>query len=187
MGINQPNPLALQVAKLTSELESLKRVVENFARNGEVTDVDPKKQLARISLGKGPDGKEQKSPWRPYGQIAGKLKVHWTPTKGQNLTMISIGGDFNQGFFMPLTWSDDFKSPSEEEAPVVEYGDVRLELSDDSITATIGGVTWTFSSAGFKQEGGAMGHDGKDIGKTHKHIEVMPGPSTTGIPTPGGP
>ena len=32
-----------------------------------------------------------------------------------------------------------------------------------------------------------MGHNGQDIGSTHKHPDVMPGPAKTGTPVETGP
>jgi ABC-type glutathione transport system ATPase component len=40
---------------------------------------------------------------------------------------------------------------------------------------------------GVERAGGGVGHNGQDIGSTHRHPEVMPGPATTGTPIANGP
>jgi hypothetical protein len=49
---------------------------------------------------------------------------------------------------------------------------------------TAGGVEWEFTGEGFKQTGGKMSHDNKNVGATHKHTDVMAGPAQTGFPIP---
>jgi hypothetical protein len=52
----------------------------------------------------------------------------------------------------------------------------------ESVTLTAGGVTLKVSSAGVEITGGQVKHDGKDIGKTHKHSGVQAGAAQTGVP-----
>jgi phage baseplate assembly protein V len=74
-----------------------------------------------------------KSPWVPYGQIAGKYKQHRPPTVGQQLWMMSPDGEFRQAMVLPMTWSDDNKSPSEKgDEHVTTFGDkYRLREKED--------------------------------------------------------
>ena len=182
------SPLARELASLRRRIADLERRQENSARHGAVTDVDAEKQLVRLAIGKGPDGTVQKSAWIPYGQFAGALKVHTPPTVGQNMSMFAPGGSIEQAVALPFTWNDDNESPSDkEDENVITYGDVRLTLKEDHIRIEISGVVWKLSGEGFAQAGGGMGHDGQDVGKTHRHPEVMPGPAETGTPVADGP
>ncbi|MCV9907181.1 phage baseplate assembly protein [Brucella sp. HL-2] len=51
-----------------------------------------------------------------------------------------------------------------------------------SVTFTVSGVTVTISAGGVDIEGGTITHDGVVIDKTHIHIDVEPGSSTSGPP-----
>lgn len=51
-----------------------------------------------------------------------------------------------------------------------------------SVTFTVGGVKVTISAIGVDIEGGTITHDGVVIDKTHIHIDVEPGSSTSGPP-----
>lgn len=55
-------------------------------------------------------------------------------------------------------------------------------IKDDEITLTVGGVTLKVSSSGVDITGGTVKHDGKDIGKTHKHTGVTAGGGISGPP-----
>jgi hypothetical protein len=80
-------------------------------------------------------------------------------------------------------------------------GDSMISVRDNAITTNVGdnstfiqeagslkisagGVEWLFNGEGFKQTGGKMAHDGKNVGATHKHTDVMAGPAQTGLPIP---
>jgi len=151
---------------------------------GKVTDVDPAKKLARIELGKNSDGEVVKSPWQPYSQVAGALKIHSAPSVGQVMSIQSSTGDLEQGALVPFHWSDDNPSPSESgDEHVLTLGDVRVTLTGGGIFFTVGGVTYEFTGGGFVQTGGKQEHDGKNVGSDHKHIEVTPGGGISGVPT----
>ncbi len=208
---------------------------ERMFRKGKVTDVDAKKQLYRQVVGTDPDGQDVKSPWIPYGQIAGALKIHSPPTVGQQMMLVSPDGDFPQAFGLPYTWSDDNPSPSDKgDNHVITFagsngktrysmaltttgiahqfhdsdGKVRsvvsqsadtighvfkdgdgAEKSSVTLTATsvktkVGDVAHELTKDGQKNTGGKMSHDGKDIGKTHKHGGIEPGAAQTDVPEP---
>ena len=69
-------------------------------------------------------------------------------------------------------------------------GNFKGEVGGD-FDMTVGGhVEWKTGgkhhtdTPNFHVTGDAMGHNSKDVGDTHRHTEVMSGPSTTGLPTP---
>ncbi|MBI1649874.1 phage baseplate assembly protein V [Hyphomicrobium sulfonivorans] len=168
--------LALRVAELE------RRQANNF-RHGTVEEVDAKKQLMRMRLGEGEDGQPFLGPWVPYAQIAGALKVHTPPSKGQQMTMISPTGDMRQAIALPMTWSDQNKSPSDkEDEHVLTFGDVRIEIKEKGLKLTVGDHSIEVTGEGTTYSNGKIEHDGHLIDKTHVHTEVMPGPALTGPP-----
>jgi phage baseplate assembly protein gpV len=146
---------------------------------GKVTDVDAAKKLARIEIGKNSDGDVIKSPWLPYSQTAGALKVHSPPSVGQTMTIRGSTGDIEQGALEPFHWSDDNQSPSDsEDERVLTFGSVRAALTADGIH-----ITGKFRVTGDVDfDGGHVTSNGKKIDDTHKHINVEPGLGVSGIP-----
>lgn len=125
-------------AELLMRVAEMERKMDNTVRHGKVTDVDTKKQLARIEIGER-DGKPLKSAWIPYAQLAGDYKSHRPPTKGQQLTMFAPNGEVRQAVLMPFTWSDNNKSPSEkEDEHVATYGKMKLREKAEQWTLSMG-------------------------------------------------
>jgi phage baseplate assembly protein V len=149
-----------EVALLAARVAELERRVASMIRHGTVEEVDAKKHRVRLRIGEDGQGQPFLGPWVPYAQIAGALKVHTPPSKGQQLTLFSPGGDFRQALALPLTWSDENKSPSEKgDEHILTFADVKIEVRDgqtkltvgdavidtkkDSITVTLGGNGFT--------------------------------------------
>lgn len=130
-----------QIVALMRDVADLRRRVDSMVRHGKVEKVDAKKQRVRLRVG-GTDKEPQLSPWVPYGQIAGALKVHTPPSEGQQMTLLSPTGDFRQAVAMPLTWSDDNKAPSDNpDEHVVTFENVTVVIKKDSLKATVGGAS----------------------------------------------
>ena len=120
--------------------------MDKTVRHGKVTDVDTKKQLARIEIGN-KDGVSLKSPWVPYAQVAGtdgqgagqgEYKFHNPPTVGQQMTLFSPNGEFRQATILPFTWHDKAVSPSQaNDEHVITYGKMKIEHKKDLLRSTV--------------------------------------------------
>ncbi|MCA1776047.1 MAG: phage baseplate assembly protein V [Loktanella sp.] len=134
--------VAKAIAELASRVADLERRVAGTMRHGRVAEVDPKRGRVRLDLGEGTGGETLLSPWVPYGQTAGALKAHVPPSVGQQLSLLAPAGDWQQAVAVPLTFSDQEPSPSEDGAEnVITYGNVRLTLRDDLVRIVVGGST----------------------------------------------
>jgi phage baseplate assembly protein V len=69
-------------------------------------------------------------------------------------------------------------------APIfdVDAGGTLMTLDASGVKIEVGGVTVKVTADGVAITGGTVTHDGKDIGKTHKHTGVTPGGALTGVP-----
>jgi hypothetical protein len=192
-----------ELLDLYHRVASLERRLAGMVKHGKVAEVNASEGWVRLDLGEGDAGR-LKSPKIPYAQFAGALKVHTPPSEGQQMTWLAPGGDSRQSFALPLTWSEQNESPSDAgDENVLTYGNVRATIKDDLVKIEIGGLTleltgnhmrlsvggavWKLSGAGYAQAGGGMGHDGQDVGSTHRHPDVEPGPAQTGTPVASGP
>lgn len=188
-----------ELVELASRVAELERRFSGTMRHGTVEEVDAAWQLVRLNFGRDVDGKPFLSPWVPYAQIAGALKVHTPPSKGQQFTLLSPTGDWQQAVALPMTWSDQNKSPSYNgDENVLTYGNVRATIKDDLMQVHVGGTEFEITSShvkitvagvcvevtdsGVAITGGKVSHDGKNIGSTHIHGGVVPGGGLTDVP-----
>ena len=129
------------LAKLTRRIDELEQRLDQSVRHGTVSDVDASKQQIRMRIG-GTDAEPLKSPWVPYGQIAGAMKIHSMPSVGQTMTLYSPTGDLRQGIAMPGSWSDANPSPSDKPGDhVLIFENVRVELRKDQLLLKVGDVS----------------------------------------------
>ena len=176
-----------ELLELYTRGSRIEQRLAGMVKPGRVAEVNPDEAWVRLDLGEGDNG-PLLSPKIPYAQFAGALKVHTPPTEGQQMTWLAPGGDSQQSFAVPLTWSDRNEAPSKSgDENVITYGDVRITLDASSVLIEVGGFALRVSAAGLAMEGGGVGHNGQDIGSTHKHPDVMPGPALTGTPVASGP
>lgn len=171
------------LAEIAGRLAELERRVAGAARHGVVHEVDPAAGTVRLRLGDGPDGQHFLSPAIPYAQTMGAIKAHIPPSVGQTMTLIAPGGDWQQGIAVGMSASDANPSPSGAgDQNVITFGAVTIRLTSDGLTVSAGGTTVTINGSGLSVDGGEVKHNGTDIGDTHRHGGVKPGPSPTDVP-----
>lgn len=174
-----------ELSELAARVADLERRMAGTMRHGKVEEVDTKKQLVRLNFGKDVEGKPFLSPWVPYAQVAGAMKIHTPPSKGQQMTLMAPNGDWAQAVSVPMHWSNANKSPSDKgDEHVTTFGDTTITHKGGSIEWKIGGVTVTFSGSGVTIKGGRVEHDDRNIGSDHVHDEVVKGGALTGKPQP---
>lgn len=123
-----------ELVELASRVAEMERRFSGMMRHGTVAEVDTKNHRVRLDFGKDDAGGKFLSPWVPYAQIAGALKVHTPPTVGQQYTSLSPNGDWRQAVALPMTWSDQNASPSQNgDENVLTYGAVTIRIVDDEV------------------------------------------------------
>lgn len=179
-----------ELVELASRLTEIERRMAGMMRHGTVAEVDPATQRVRLDFGPahGSEGRFL-SPWVPYAQFSGALRVHTPPTVGQQFTAMSPTGDFRQAVAVPLTHHNGNPSPSGAgDQNVVTYGNVTMTLADDLVRSevgglkfeltsaaaeiTVGGVALKVSGASVEITGGMVRHNGTNIGDTHTHTDT---------------
>lgn len=138
-----------ELVEIAARVAELERRIAGVMRHGVVAEVDPEKQRVRLDFGPSHGGEGKfLSPWVPYAQFSGALKVHTPPTVGQQLTAMSPTGDFRQAVAIPLTHSDQNPSPSGAgDQNVVTYGNVTMTVADDLVEVRVGGALLKITSA----------------------------------------
>lgn len=143
---------------LVQDVSELKRRTAASNWRGKVKEVDAAKGVARLVMGQDEDGNDVLSPWLPYAQTAGALKIHSPPSVGQQMEVSTSGGDMEQGTLRPLHWSNENTSPSAKgDEHVATLGAFKAEVRGQELVITVpkikfvcGGSTFELTGAGLK-------------------------------------
>ena len=138
-----------EIVELVARVTDLERRVAGVMRHGTVAEVDSGRQRMRLDFGPTHGGQGRfLSPWLPYAQFSGALRVHTPPTVGQQFTVMSPTGDFQQAVAVPLTHHAGNPSPSTAgDENVITYGNVRMTLADDLAHVDVGGSILKMTAA----------------------------------------
>lgn len=135
-----------------NSLQEIARAIRNLIRTGIVTDVDPVEGLCRVQTG------GMQTTWLNWLTCrAGRSRVWWAPSVGEQVLLLAIGGELDTAFVLPGIFSDDYPVPSASpdaihvafpDGAVIEYepeiGALTVSgiktadvTASDSITATV--------------------------------------------------
>ncbi|WPZ23109.1 phage baseplate assembly protein V [Sulfitobacter faviae] len=166
-------------------IAELERRLRSQSRIGVVTEVDAGNGTARVKL---QDGDQPfLTGWIPWVEpSAGANKTHNPPSVGQQVQIASESGDLHDAVIQGSLNSDANGRPSGagDEYVMLSVGAAKITVTGGgtAIVFSVGGYSLTLSSGGATNSGGALTHDGKDIGKTHTHGGVLSGPADTQPP-----
>lgn len=164
-------------------IAELERRQDGTIKRGRVVEVDPENARVRLRLNEEDAAEPFLSPWIPYAQIAGALKVHTPPSVDQQMTIFSETGDLQQGLAVPMTWSEKNEAPSKKgDEHVVTFGDFKAVLKEKELTVSVGDISVRIHEGGVAFKNGRVEHDSRNIGKDHIHGGIEPGPSNTDVP-----
>ncbi|EOI5752863.1 phage baseplate assembly protein V [Enterobacter hormaechei] len=187
-------------------LAELYRLLLNLVRTGVVIEVDAENWQCRVQTG------ELQTTWLNWLTMrAGRSRTWWRPSVGEQVVLLSIGGDLTTAFVLPAIYSNDNPPPSvSEDAQVTTFPDggwieyepetgryllkagakIVLE-APESIQVKTGEFVVEAARTRINSEvvingevtqsGGAMSSNGVVV-HTHTHSGVQSGGSLTGGP-----
>lgn len=162
-------------------LEELERRLANIAREGRVTQVDAKKGV-KLSIDDPEGGAPVETPWIRPVDDDGVLKG-WNPRRvGQWMKVISPNGEIGAASVaIPHSHNESGGgAPSQDLAePMLKVGQSELRLANGVLT--LRGARLLIE-APVEIRGASLTHNGTNVGDTHVHGDVMPGPADTGLP-----
>jgi phage baseplate assembly protein V len=142
--------------KTQATLTELQRLLRNMIRVGVVTHVNTADVLCRVQTG------EMTTGWLNWlTRRAGRSRDWWAPSIGEQVLILSIGGELDTAFVLPGIYSDDNPAPSASadayhvsfpDGAIIEYEPATGALTvsgiktaditaSESITATVPLVT----------------------------------------------
>ena len=191
---------------MNTQLTEIMRLITNLIRTGTVSEVDPVNWLCRVKTG------DIETNWINWLTTrAGNTRTWWKPSVGEQVVLLSLGGNLETAFALPAIYSDAFPPPdySENGATTVfqdggwfqyepETGQllikniksVRIEAADgiQLITEQFGVDadqtrinSETVMNGAVTQGGGGMSSNGVVV-HTHKHGGVKSGTDMSGGP-----
>lgn len=166
--------------------------MNNIVRTGRVEAVNPSLARCRIRTG------ELLTDWLPWLTLAaggGNQARHWrVPAINEECLLLAPGGDLAQAIAIPGLFCEDM--PQNAGAEDVERHD--FSVSDyweynrtestlvfniaSSIVLQVGESSITITPDSIALKSPELTHNGVNVGYTHKHGEVMPGPAKSGGP-----
>ncbi|EOU9154490.1 phage baseplate assembly protein V [Escherichia coli] len=95
------------------------RLITNLIRTGVVTEVDRENWLCRVKTG------ELETNWISWLTLrAGNARTWWRPSEGEQVVLLSLGGNLETAFALPAIYSNQFAPPSTSaDACVTEHPD----------------------------------------------------------------
>jgi phage baseplate assembly protein V len=126
-----------------------------------VDEIDHKKARVRIKIGK------ITTNWIPWLTTAGAVKLWNPPVVGEQVCVVSQGGDLSLAVAIPSIFQSKFAAPSEDENVVkLELSDkssIEFNKSDDKIAVKIEDSEIIFAKNNIKTNiGGAQAEISKD-------------------------
>ncbi|WP_241602740.1 phage baseplate assembly protein V [Rosenbergiella nectarea] len=191
---------------MNAQINELLRLISNLIRTGVISEVDPDNWLCRVKVG------ELETNWINWLTFrAGKTRSWWCPSVGEQVVLLSLGGNLDTAFALPAIYSNQFPPPGDSlTAEVIEYEDGAL-FSYDPATGQFrvtgiksllveASVSATYKTPQFNVEaeqtlinsdvvingavtqgGGAMSSNGVIVDK-HQHSAVKFGGDISGDP-----
>ncbi|SON55816.1 Phage P2 baseplate assembly protein gpV [Hartmannibacter diazotrophicus] len=174
---------------VATELRRLRRLAAVTDRRialanlpGKVAAIDAENRLARLVIDTDEDGNPVLGPWATWEEPGvGVLAMH-TPLKvGQQAAYSSPSGTLGAGSSIrPRAHDDDNPAPSTSADTVtfqvgaswITLNDGEVQISGDTIRL-IGNV---------EVHGASLTHNGKNVGDSHAHSNVVNGPAISGPP-----
>lgn len=191
---------------MNEKLTEIMRLITNLIRTGTVSEVDPVNWLCRVKTG------DIETNWINWLTTrAGNTRTWWKPTVGEQVVLLSLGGNLETAFALPAIYSDAFPPPDySENGATTEFQDggwfqyepetgqllikniksVRIEAADgiQLITEQFGVDadqtrinSETVMNGAVTQSGGGMSSNGVVV-HTHQHGGVKSGSDMSGGP-----
>ncbi|SUF99672.1 phage baseplate assembly protein V [Salmonella enterica subsp. enterica serovar Hartford] len=104
---------------MNAQLTEIMRLITNLIRTGVVTEVDRENWLCRVKTG------DLETNWINWLTLrAGNARTWWRPSEGEQVVLLSLGGNLETAFVLPAIYSNQFAPPSDSvDGCVTEYPD----------------------------------------------------------------
>ena len=133
-GLARRHPLPMNTL---NSIQDIARAIRNLIRTGIVIAVNPDEGLCRVQTG------GMQTTWLNWLTCrAGRSRVWWAPSVGEQVLILAIGGELDTAFVLPGIFSDDHPAPSASpDAFHVSFPDgAVIEYEPESGALTVSGI-----------------------------------------------
>ncbi|WP_092519200.1 phage baseplate assembly protein V [Xenorhabdus japonica] len=104
---------------MNTQLTEIMRLLRNIIRIGVVSEVDTTRGMCRVATG------DLKTDWIQWlTSRAGNSRTWWAPSAGEQVLLLSIGGELTTAFVLPAIFSNGRPAPSiSPQATHIEFPD----------------------------------------------------------------
>lgn len=123
--------------KTQATLSEIQRLLRNLIRVGVVTHVNTKDALCRVQTG------DMTTDWLNWlTRRAGRSRDWWAPSIGEQVLVLSIGGELDTAFVLPGIYSNDNPAPSASaDALHISFPDgAVIEYEPENGALTVSGI-----------------------------------------------
>ncbi|MBN3265422.1 phage baseplate assembly protein V [Pectobacterium brasiliense] len=123
--------------KTQATLTEIQRLLRNMIRVGVVTHVNTADALCRVQTG------DMTTGWLNWlTRRAGRSRDWWAPSIGEQVLILSIGGELDTAFVLPGIYSDDNPAPSASaDALHIDFPDgAVIEYEPETGALTVSGI-----------------------------------------------
>ena len=123
--------------KTQATLSEIQRLLRNLIRVGVVTNVNTKDALCRVQTG------DMTTDWLNWlTRRAGRSRDWWAPSIGEQVLILSIGGELDTAFVLPGIYSDENPAPSASaDALHISFPDgAVIEYEPENGALTVSGI-----------------------------------------------
>lgn len=120
-----------------SDIQDIGRVLRNMIRVGLIVDTNTETGQCRVQTG------GMQTTWLNWLTCrAGRSRVWWAPSVGEQVLLLAIGGELDTAFVLPGIFSDDNPAPSASpDALHVSFPDgAVIEYEPESGALTVSGI-----------------------------------------------
>lgn len=180
--------------------EGLAALIANLIRVGEVTSVNTEALTARVRFQDRDDIESFDLHVVTYNSH--KNKRYWTPDVGENVLCLFLPTGVEAGFILGAYYPAPVNRPENSlDVDVMEYEDgtrieynradhrllvdlgaTKIAVDRSSILLESNSSSVTINSGGVAVVGGSLTHNGVNVGDSHAHSGIIPGPANTGGP-----
>lgn len=122
---------------MNAQLSEILRLLNNMIRTGTILEVNLQDGLCRVQTG------ELQTTWLNWlTPRAGRSRTWWAPSVGEQVLLLSIGGDLTTAFVLPAIYSDEHPAPSASaDALHITFPDgAVIEYEPETSALTVSGI-----------------------------------------------
>jgi len=126
-----------QTGSMNIPIAAIKRLLANIVRIGTISKVDLANGLCRVKIG------NLETDWLNWLTLrAGRVRFWSAPSIGEQVMVLSIGGELTTGFILPAIFSDANPAPSKSaDAIVITFPDgARFEYEPETSHLAVKGI-----------------------------------------------